>query len=108
MRAYPQATVVHIIRDPRDVASSLLEKGWLNAGRGGWDDVRAPYGEHARFWVEPERIDEFNAASDARRAGWVWRRYLTGAQAVPASTLEVPWDGRTRSGGLDSRLRSGR
>jgi DNA-binding transcriptional ArsR family regulator len=93
LRAYPDAKVVHMIRDGRDVVCSLLEKGWLRAARGGADDVGNPYGEQARFWVEPERVQEFNAASEAARAGWAWRRYLTAARAAaPTATLEVRYE----------------
>src|SRR5256885_2077694 len=81
-----------MIRDPRDVAASLLQKGWLRAGREGQDDVGAPYGHHARFWVEPERVEEFDRADDARRAGWAWRRYVTAARAAPANTIEVRYE----------------
>jgi hypothetical protein len=93
LRAYPQAKVVHMVRDGRDVVCSLLEKGWLGTERGGADDVGNPYGEQARFWVEPERAHEFNAASEATRAAWAWRRYLTAARAAaPAATLEVRYE----------------
>ena len=33
LEAYPQAQAVHAVRDGRDVVCSLLERGWLNAGR---------------------------------------------------------------------------
>jgi hypothetical protein len=92
LRAYPQAVIVHMLRDPRDVASSLLQKGWLRAGREGRDDVGAPYGHYARFWVEPERVKEFDEADDARRAGWAWRRYVTAARAAPSATVEVRYE----------------
>jgi hypothetical protein len=92
MRAYPQAAIVHMLRDPRDVAASLLQKGWLRAGREGQDDVGEPYGHYARFWVEPERIEEFDQADDARRAGWAWRRYVTAARAAPSVTVEVRYE----------------
>jgi hypothetical protein len=93
LRAYPQAKVVHMVRDGRDVVCSLLEKGWLGTNRGGADDVGSPYGEQARFWVEPERAEEFNAATEATRAAWAWRRYLTAARAAaPAATLEVRYE----------------
>jgi Sulfotransferase family len=93
LRAYPQAKAVHMIRDGRDVVCSLLEKGWLRAERGGADDVGNPYGEQTRFWVEPDRAQEFNAASEAARASWAWRRYLTAARAAaPAATLEVRYE----------------
>jgi Sulfotransferase family len=92
IRAYPQAAIVHMVRDPRDVAASLLQKGWLRAGRYGHDDAGAPYGHHARFWVEPERADEFDQADEARRAGWAWRRYVTAARAAPSATIEVRYE----------------
>ena len=31
LRAYPEAGAVHVIRDGRDVVTSLLERGWLNS-----------------------------------------------------------------------------
>ena len=65
---------MHIVRDGRDVVCSLLERGWLAAGRAGVDDADLPYGARARFWVEPERVEEFERASDATRAAWAWRR----------------------------------
>jgi hypothetical protein len=92
LTAYPRAAVVHMIRDPRDVASSLIQKGWLRAGRPGRDDVGEPYGQHPRFWVEPERRDEFDAAGEARRAAWAWRRYVTAARVAPSSTVEVRYE----------------
>ena len=52
-----------------------------------------PYGEQTRFWVEPERAEEFNAATEATRAAWAWRRYLTAARAAaPGATLEVRYE----------------
>ncbi len=92
LRAYPRAAVVHMVRDPRDVAASLLQKGWLRAGRPGRDDVGEPYGHHPRFWVEPERAIEFDAAGEARRAGWAWRRYVSAARATPANTVEIRYE----------------
>lgn len=93
LRAYPQGKAVHMVRDGRDVVCSLLEKGWLRAERGGADDVGSPYGEHARLWVEPERVPEFQAASEATRAAWAWRRYLTAARAgAPEATIEVRYE----------------
>jgi hypothetical protein len=92
LRAYPQAAVVHMVRDPRDVASSLIQKGWLREGRPGRDDVGEPYGHYARFWVEPDRREEFDAAGEARRAAWAWRRYVTAARAAPSSTVEVRYE----------------
>jgi hypothetical protein len=82
LRAYPQARAVHLVRDGRDVVCSLLERGWLNAGRAGGDDARLAYGAGARFWVEPDRASEFEAAGDAGRAAWAWRAYVTAARAA--------------------------
>jgi hypothetical protein len=79
LRAYPQGRVIHLIRDGRDVVSSLLEKGWLSATRSGGDDAGLAYGVEPRFWVEPDRRDEFVAASDATRAAWAWRSYVSAA-----------------------------
>jgi hypothetical protein len=81
-----------MVRDPRDVAASLLQKGWLRAGRIGHDDVGSQYGHHVRFWVEPERANEFDRADEARRAAWAWRRYVTAARVAPAGTLEVRYE----------------
>ena len=92
LRAYPQATAVHVIRDGRDVVCSLLERGWLRAGRQGGDDARQAYGAHARFWVEPERREEFERAGEARRAAWAWRRYVTAARAAPDRTVELRYE----------------
>ncbi len=92
VRAYPRATVLHIVRDGRDVVCSLLEQGWLRDAREGRDDAGLHYGGHARSWVEPERRAEFLAASEATRAAWAWRRYLTAAQAAPEHTLEVRYE----------------
>jgi hypothetical protein len=91
LAAYPEAAAVHVIRDGRDVVCSLLERGWLRA-RAGSDDARQRYGAHARFWVEPERSDEFEQASEARRAAWAWRRYVDAARAVPERTVELRYE----------------
>jgi hypothetical protein len=82
LEAYPEARAIHLVRDGRDVVCSLLERGWLSATRAGADDVRAAYGNHPRFWVEPERRDEFRAASEARRAAWVWRTHVSAGRSV--------------------------
>jgi sulfotransferase family protein len=92
LRAYPEAVAVHVIRDGRDVATSLLERGWLSAARSGADDARLAYGAHPRFWVEPDRRAEFTEASDATRAAWAWHRYVTAARAVPERTVELRYE----------------
>jgi hypothetical protein len=81
-----------MLRDGRDVVCSLLERGWLSAGRAGADDAHLPYGAHARFWVEPGRKDEFARASDATRAAWAWRRYVEAARGLGDRALEVRYE----------------
>lgn len=95
LRAYPQATAVHVVRDGRDVVCSLLERGWLNADNSGTDDAGLPYGAEPRFWVEPERREEFSQVSDARRCAWAWRRYVEAVRSANAGDrlLEVRYEG---------------
>jgi hypothetical protein len=92
VRAYPQATVLHIVRDGRDVVCSLLEQGWLRDERAGRDDAGLRFGGHIRSWVEPERREEFARASEATRAAWAWRRYVSAARAAPEWTLELRYE----------------
>jgi Sulfotransferase family len=90
--AFPEAQIVHIVRDGRDVVSSLLEKQWLRPEHAGTDDAGLAYGAYARFWVEPERRDEFEQTTDARRAAWAWRRYVTAARSAQVPTVEVRYE----------------
>ena len=91
--AYPRARAVHLVRDGRDVACSLLERGWLRAGREGADDAKQAYGGAARFWVDPAQTAEFEAASDAARAAWAWRSYVGAARSVEdPRVLEVRYE----------------
>jgi hypothetical protein len=94
LAAYPEALAVHALRDGRDVVCSLLERGWLNADREGSDDARLPYGSEPRFWVEPERREEFTRVSDARRCAWAWRRYVEAVRGagVGDRLLEVRYE----------------
>jgi Sulfotransferase family len=92
LRAYPAGRGVHIIRDGRDVVCSLLERGWLRKDRSGGDDANQPYGAHPRFWVEPERVESFSEVSDARRAAWAWRRYVSAARRQSERVLEVRYE----------------
>jgi len=103
LEAYPEALAVHAVRDGRDVVCSLLERGWLNAGESGKDDAGLPYGAEPRFWVEPERRDEFSQVSDARRCAWAWRRYVGAVRAASAGDrlLEVRYE---RLAGVADRL----
>jgi hypothetical protein len=92
LQAYPRATAIHVIRDGRDVVCSLLERGWLRSGGTGGDDAQQPFGAHARFWVERERRREFEAATEARRAAWAWRRYVSAAREAPERTIELRYE----------------
>jgi hypothetical protein len=90
--AYPEARIVHVVRDGRDVVCSLLEKGWLGSRSVGEDDAGIAYGAHPRFWVEPERRQEFAGVSDARRAAWAWRRYVSAARRAGSRAFEVRYE----------------
>jgi hypothetical protein len=99
LEAYPQAQAVHAVRDGRDVVRSLLERGWLNAEKGGGDDAGLPFGAQPRFWVEPERREEFSQVSDARRCAWAWRRYVEAVRSVNAGErlLEIRYESLSKS-----------
>ncbi len=90
--AFPEAAFVHIVRDGRDVVCSLLERGWLSAGKIGTDETGYAFGAAPRFWVEPERRDEFRATSDARRAAWAWRRYVSAARRLEPRAFELRYE----------------
>jgi hypothetical protein len=92
LTGFPRARVVHIVRDGRDVVCSLLERGWLRDERVGRDDAGIAHGAYARFWVEPERREEFVAASDVRRAAWAWRRYVTAGRSAAGELLEIRYE----------------
>jgi hypothetical protein len=92
LRAYPQAVAVHVVRDGRDVVTSLLERGWLSAARAGSDDAGLAFGPHPRFWVEAGREDEFRRVGDATRCAWAWRRYVTAARGAPDRTVELRYE----------------
>ena len=95
-QAFPRSHFVHVLRDGRDVAASLIERGWLAgnpgefvAARAGGEPVDAAghkFGGYARFWVEPDRGPEFEHASEPRRCAWAWRRYV-GAALTALDTL---------------------
>jgi hypothetical protein len=107
LQAYPPARAVHLIRDGRDVVCSLLERGWLSAGRGDGDDAGLPYGARARFWVEPERRAEFEAASDATRAAWAWRTYVTAARRDEPRLLTLRYESLVSEPDLVARAIAG-
>ena len=75
---FPQAKFIHIIRDGRDSAISLSEKPWHRSDNS--ISIRDPdgylCGPGARFWVEPDRVEEFEATTDLHRCIWIWRLYV--------------------------------
>jgi hypothetical protein len=92
-QAFPEAVLVHAVRDGRDVVCSLLERGWLAEERtGGADDAFLPYGGAARFWVEPGREREFADASVAQRAAWAWRSYVSAVLESGIPVHEVRYE----------------
>ena len=96
--AYPEGRAVHLLRDGRDVVCSLLERGWLRAGQARWRD-QVEEGHQARFWVEPERRQEFESATEATRAAWVWRRYVTAAHRPHERKVEIRYEDLTSEPG---------
>jgi hypothetical protein len=75
---FPDAQFVAIIRDGRDAALSYAEKPWLaerSRGSGRREPGGYSYGPYPRFWVEPERREEFATTSDLHRCIWAWRRH---------------------------------
>jgi hypothetical protein len=97
-RAFPDGKFLHLVRDGRDVAASLVGLGWLRSrlDRTVVDEVGQPLDEQTRFWVEAARAAEFPTASEATRAAWVWRRYETTARAhldvLPGRVFEIRYE----------------
>ena len=97
---FSDAKFIHIIRDGRDSALSLNKKPWFlasQANSGRFEPGGYPYGNYAQFWVEPERITEFESTSDTHRCIWVWKRFtetaLEAAQQLPSqSHLELRYE----------------
>lgn len=76
--AFPEAQFIHIIRDGRDAALSLSKQPWLQAAQANSSQLEPggyPYGPYPRFWVEPERTEEFQQTTDIHRCIWAWRRH---------------------------------
>jgi hypothetical protein len=91
-RAFPDAQFIHIIRDGRDSALSHSKQPWLQAAAAK-SNLRETsgyrHGPYARFWVETERVHEFETTSDIHRCIWAWRRHvstiLESVQTLPAA-----------------------
>jgi hypothetical protein len=109
---FPDAQFVHIVRDGRDAAVSHAEQPWLAAasagsgrrGRGG-----QLWGPYARWWVEPERREEFSQVPDIVRSAWCWRRFteaaLDGQARLPRErAIEVRYEAVVASPAATGRL----
>jgi hypothetical protein len=81
-RAFPDAQFLHIIRDGRDASASLYRQPWLRldtATSGKREPGGYLHGPWAPWWVEKDRVREFETTSDAHRMIWAWRRYTEAA-----------------------------
>jgi Sulfotransferase family len=110
-QAFPSCRFVHLVRDGRDSAASLLGLGWLaGASDDRTDEVGAAFGAGTRFWVEPERASQFPVVSEATRAAWVWRRYQSAAldalEALPGRSVLVRYEDLVRDPAKTSRALS--
>ena len=81
-RTFPGARFIHIVRDGRDSALSLAKKDWYaNEAKGKY--LRDPdgylFGPEKRFWVEQDRVTEFENTTNLHRCIWLWRRYVEDA-----------------------------
>jgi len=78
-RVFPDAKFIHVIRDGRDVACSLLKKPWHVESSAG-SQKREPggylYGPYPHFYIERERVDEYICTTDLHRCIWVWKRHV--------------------------------
>ena len=90
-QVFPDAQFVFIQRDGRDAALSLSKKPWYQnetKGKGLKEPSGFVFGPEARFWVEPERAEEFEATSNVHRCVWIWRQYvenvLAAKETIPA------------------------
>lgn len=90
VRAFPEGRVVHVLRDGRAVANSLVRTGWLS------DTPAAPGGHRARYYVPPGRRECFETTTDAGRAALVWDIYVRAGLAAralgPARYMEIRYE----------------
>jgi hypothetical protein len=92
--AFPDAQFIHIVRDGRDAAVSYLEKPWVRqvyAWTRRRDPGGQPYGPFAPFWVERDRVAEFESTSDLHRAVWAWRAHVEAARDGGADMPADRW-----------------
>ncbi len=94
LKTFPQAKFIHIIRDGRDAAISLANKPWYQMAMNGEYRREADgylFGSGRRFWVESDRVEEYENTTDRHRCIWLWRRYVEeakrGCEQVPQDQL---------------------
>jgi len=81
----------------RTSATPTTRRRFQRRRRSGATSHQLAYGAHSRFWVEPERREEFEHASEARRCAWAWRRYVTAAAAAPERSVELRYEALVES-----------
>ena len=97
---FPGAQFVHIVRDGRDAAVSHAEQPWLaaaSAGTGKRGCGGQLLGNGPRWWVEPDRREEFAQVPDIVRSAWCWRRFTEAAldglaSLQPGCAIEVRYE----------------
>ncbi len=91
---FPSAKFINIIRDGRDSAISLANKPWYQISMN--DKYRRDpdgylFGSGKRFWVESDRIKEYENTTDRHRCIWLWKRYVEearlGCEQIPQDQL---------------------
>lgn len=107
-RNFPGARFLYIVRDGRDAALSHRKMPWLqsaSAGSDRWEPGGYAYGPYPRFWVEPDRREEFIRTSDLHRCIWAWRRHNEAAlehfERIPDRILTIPYEGLVRDPDLE-------
>jgi hypothetical protein len=91
---FPRAKFINIIRDGRDSAISLAKKPWYQIAMNG-KYCRDPdgylFGSGRRFWVESDRVEEYEKTTDRHRCIWLWKRYVEeaklGCEKIPQDQL---------------------
>ena len=90
--AYPEAVAVHVMRDGRDVVTSLLERGWLSAERTGADDARLPTAPMPASGSSGAARRSSPRSPTRRAPPGPGAGTSTAARAVPERTVEVRYE----------------
>lgn len=90
IEAYPNAKLIVLSRDAREVTLSLLNKPWhlvSSKGSGKREPGGYLYGPYAHFYIEEERVEQFESTNDMHRCIWIWRRH---AEMIEKIRTELP------------------